>query len=111
LGQFEDHQLSDLWNGAHQIEREVQLRQIEETIDLAPVESITVRERTIFRLYFRQGLTASSIASIPTVNLTTKGVESAIHRITKYLRANLALISASREGKFSQLSIEKEGES
>lgn len=111
FGEVEDHHLSDLWNGAHHIERETQLRQIEQTLDFAPEEAISVRERTIFRLYFRQGLTASSIASIPTVNLTTKGVESAIHRITKYLKARLALGPEDREGKCSQFSIEEEGES
>lgn len=107
----EDNQFSDLWTGVRHIEREMQLSQIEQTLELAPQESITVRERLIFRLYFRQGLTASSIASMPTMNLTTKGVESAIHRITKYLKDRLALKPADQEGKFPQFSIEEEGQS
>lgn len=82
--------LSDLWNGARHIERTVQLREIQRALNEAPDTAVTARERLIFRLYFQQGLTAAAIASIPAVTLTTKGVESAIFRVCRYLRSRLA---------------------
>ena len=50
----------------------------------------TARDRTIFWLYYRQGLSARAIASIPSVGLSTKGVESTILRLTRLVRENLA---------------------
>lgn len=47
------------------------------------------RERAIFWLYYRQGLTAKEIAAIPAMNLTVKGVESCIFRLTVYVKKRL----------------------
>lgn len=47
-----------------------------------PVEK---RERAIFWLHYRQGLTAEEIGSIPCIGLTTKGVESVLHRLRQYV--------------------------
>lgn len=47
------------------------------------------RERAIFWLYYRQGLTAREIAAIPALNLTVKGVESCIFRLTMYVKRKL----------------------
>jgi len=44
------------------------------------------RDRWIFWLYYRHGLTARAIAAIPAVGLTAKGVESTIHRLTRAAR-------------------------
>jgi len=44
------------------------------------------RDRWIFWLYYRHGLTARAIASIPAVGLSAKGVESTIHRLTRAAR-------------------------
>jgi RNA polymerase sigma-70 factor (ECF subfamily) len=49
------------------------------------------RARTIFWLYYRVGLPASAIARLPTINLSTKGVESFILRLTRGLRHQLGL--------------------
>jgi RNA polymerase sigma-70 factor (ECF subfamily) len=81
--------LSDLWSGAQDIERTVQLREIERVLSDAPDATISARERMIFRLYFQQGLTAASIAGLPGIDLSTKGVESAIFRVSRYLRQRL----------------------
>jgi RNA polymerase sigma-70 factor (ECF subfamily) len=54
------------------------------------------RDRRIFWLYFRSGLTASAIASLPTIGLSTKGVESTLLRLTKQVRERL---TGAREGK------------
>jgi RNA polymerase sigma-70 factor (ECF subfamily) len=81
--------LSDLWTGAQDIERTVQLREIDRVLSDAPDAAISTRERLIFRLYFQQGLTAAAIATLPGTDLSTKGVESAIFRVSRYLRLRL----------------------
>lgn len=47
------------------------------------------RDQTIFWLYYRQGFTASSIALIPGLELTVKGVESTILRLTRLVRQEI----------------------
>jgi RNA polymerase sigma-70 factor (ECF subfamily) len=63
------------------IERDVLLNEIDVFL-----QTIPQRDRLIFRLYYRHGMAASAIASLPTVELTTKGVESTIHRVTQIVR-------------------------
>lgn len=48
--------------------------------------SVSRRDRTLFWLYYRQGLTAEAISRIPAMNLSAKGVESAISRLSRLLR-------------------------
>jgi RNA polymerase sigma-70 factor (ECF subfamily) len=47
------------------------------------------RDRLVFWLYFRTGLTASAIAAKPFIGLSTKGVESTIQRLTRLLREEM----------------------
>lgn len=47
------------------------------------------RDRTIFRLYYRQGMTAQAIADLPGIGLNPKGVEAVLYRLTKAIRAAL----------------------
>jgi RNA polymerase sigma-70 factor (ECF subfamily) len=47
------------------------------------------KERAIFWLYYRQGMTAKEIASIPEMKLTVKGIESCIFRLLVYIRKKL----------------------
>jgi|SRR5579859_1662609 len=47
------------------------------------------RDQRIFWLYYRVGLSARVIATLPTVNLSTKGVESTILRLTRLVRQQL----------------------
>jgi len=47
---------------------------------------ISARDRSLFWLYYRQGFTAEAISAIPDMGLSTKGVESALLRITRQLR-------------------------
>jgi RNA polymerase sigma-70 factor (ECF subfamily) len=49
--------------------------------------SETERDRMIFWLYYRQGYTARDIAALPQLDLTQKGVESCIYRLTQSLRS------------------------
>jgi len=47
------------------------------------------RDRTIFWLYFRQGLSAQEIASLPTIGLGVKGVGSVIERLKRCVREQI----------------------
>ena len=47
------------------------------------------RDRTMFWLYYLQGLTADEIAALPGSELSAKGVESALRRVTSWLRAEV----------------------
>jgi RNA polymerase sigma-70 factor, ECF subfamily len=47
---------------------------------------ISPRDRSLFWLYYRQGLTAKAIADIPGLGLSAKGVESVLVRVTRVLR-------------------------
>jgi RNA polymerase sigma-70 factor (ECF subfamily) len=49
------------------------------------------KDRTIFWLYYRQGLTLKKIAAIPAVGLSVKGVESVIYRLTQLVKRSLVL--------------------
>ena len=47
------------------------------------------RDRTIFWLYFRQGMSTKEIASLPTIGLGTKGVGSVIERLKRCIREQI----------------------
>jgi len=64
----------------HTVDRDLLLKEIEASL---PPDS---RDQTIYRLYYRQGFSAKEIAAIPALELSVKGVESLIHRITTQLR-------------------------
>ena len=71
------------------------------------------RDRAVFWLYYRQGLTARAIASIPGVELGTKGVETLIHRLSQAIRTEIvagAPPQASAEGKAAVNPLMMEGE-
>jgi RNA polymerase sigma-70 factor (ECF subfamily) len=70
---------------AAQTERSVLLAQLDQKLRSAP-EVIGERDRTLFWLYYRQGLTAEEIAGMTGAGLTAKGVESALRRVAKWLR-------------------------
>jgi RNA polymerase sigma-70 factor (ECF subfamily) len=50
---------------------------------------VSGRDRSLFWLYYAQGLTAEEIAAVPSVGLSAKGVESALRRIVLWLRAEI----------------------
>jgi RNA polymerase sigma factor (sigma-70 family) len=57
------------------------------------------RDRRIFWLYYRVGLTAEAISRLRAIGLGVKGVESTLLRLSRLLRARLASSSrASRNG-------------
>ncbi len=52
-------------------------------------DSVSLRDRNLFWLYYRQGMTAEAISRIPSIGLTVKGVESALLRLTRLLRETI----------------------
>jgi RNA polymerase sigma factor (sigma-70 family) len=67
-------------------EHRVLLEEIDRRV-LAIVPPATAsRDRRIFWLYYRHGFTAKDLAAIPSLKLSSKGVESVLVRITSQLR-------------------------
>jgi RNA polymerase sigma-70 factor (ECF subfamily) len=72
------------------IERSILIQQIDQHLTKSIPSVDLRRNRLIFWLYYRDGLTAKAIASIPGVGLTPKGVESLLLRLTRLVRSGLA---------------------
>ena len=67
----------------------VALRQIDETLcRLFSGENLN-RNRTIFWLHYREGMSACAIASIPSLELNAKGVESVLRRMTLMIQSHI----------------------
>jgi RNA polymerase sigma-70 factor (ECF subfamily) len=71
-----------------QMQRSVLLVELDQKLRSAP-EVISGRDRALFWLYYRQGLTAEEIASLSGAGLTAKGVESALRRVATWLRGEV----------------------
>jgi RNA polymerase sigma-70 factor (ECF subfamily) len=91
---------------ARVIERAVLIEEIRSNLDLCVAGSDYERSCRIFWLYYRAGLSASAIASLPGIGLTTKGVESLILRITKELKQRM---TRSEPREFENKSASREG--
>jgi RNA polymerase sigma-70 factor (ECF subfamily) len=78
------------WQGQHPAEKAVLLGQIDAVLAEEVRGSNHYRDRFIFWLYYHAGLSAKEIASVRRVNLSVKGVESTILRITRLIRQRLA---------------------
>ena len=64
------------------------MAELDEKLRSAP-EEIGERDRALFWLYYRQGYTAEEIARLSATGLTAKGVESALRRVTVWLRGQV----------------------
>jgi RNA polymerase sigma-70 factor (ECF subfamily) len=64
------------------------LEQLDRKLLSAP-KIIGARDRALFWLYYRQGFTAEEISRLPAAGLTAKGVESALRRVTTWLREEI----------------------
>jgi len=67
----------------------VALREIDEIVGKLYIGQILVRNRAIFWLHNRDGMTAQAIASIPWIGLNTKGVETALRRMTQMIQSHI----------------------
>jgi RNA polymerase sigma-70 factor (ECF subfamily) len=67
-------------------ERAVLLREVNDALSRVAAGPNLQRDRKVFLLYYRVGLSANAIAALPSIGLSTKGVESSILRLTRLLR-------------------------
>jgi DNA-directed RNA polymerase specialized sigma24 family protein len=81
------------------VSRRLQLEQINRILSQVTAGKDQERNRTIFWLRHRQGLTASEIAAIPSVRLTTEGVESVLLRLAIMIRGHISSSTPHREVK------------
>ena len=68
------------------IERQISLTEIEESLQVHTQRENGVRDRAVFRLYYRLGMTSQAIAELPGIGLNSKGVEGVLHRLTTSIR-------------------------
>ena len=120
-GGLKEEQISEFHAEALQnsewLERNHLLKEIDSFLAASGRDAIGKRDRTVFWLYYQQGMTASAIASLPGMSISVKGVESALHRMVTLIRSHIQkpfLTSLpknmnSREG-FSARSTVHEGE-
>lgn len=71
---------------ASTIEQNILLDEIDRCLIQGVAPSELARSRRIFWLYYRCGLSARAIAALPNIELTTKGVESTILRMSRLVR-------------------------
>jgi RNA polymerase sigma-70 factor, ECF subfamily len=92
-GGVKDEEISELHGsvvqGAEWMERNLLLKEIDQLLETSVRDEIGKRDRMVFWLYYQQGMTASAIAALPSVSLSVKGVESALHRMTALIRNHL----------------------
>ncbi len=82
--------LADLPAPFNDIERHVSLAEIDRMLLAHTQRENGVRDRTIFRLYYRHGMTSEAIASVPGIGLNSKGVEGVLHRLTRFIRDEMS---------------------
>jgi RNA polymerase sigma-70 factor (ECF subfamily) len=87
-----DDELSPIALASHEnaaeMQRSVLFAELDSKLRAAPGTSAE-RDRTIFWLYYLQGLTADEIAALPESDLSAKGVESALRRVITWLRKEM----------------------
>jgi len=86
-------------DGFDAVSQRLQLEQVEKILRQVTAGKDQEKKRTIFWLRHRQGLTASEIAAIPSIGLTTEGVESVLLRLAIMIRGHLISSSPHREVK------------
>jgi len=80
-------------------ERQILMQQIDHCLATCSAGPEQERDRLVFWLYYQQGMSAKAIAALPTVGLTAKGVESAILRLTRQVRQQLANVRTGQAGE------------
>lgn len=81
------------------VSRRIQLEQIDKVLGQVTAGKDQQRKRTIFWLRHQQGLTASEIAAIPSIGLTTEGVESVLMRLAIMIRGHIISSTPHRDVK------------
>lgn len=83
------------------LERNVLIQEIDVCLQIVASGPDLKRDRKIFWLYYRAGLAASAIAALPTIGLSTKGVESTLLRLTRQVRERLVNSKQESSGRGS----------
>jgi RNA polymerase sigma-70 factor (ECF subfamily) len=83
----------------NRVSQRLQLDKIDKVLRLVTTGKDQERKIMIFWLRHRQGLTASEIASIPEIGLTTEGVESVLLRLSSMIRSHFLETNPHREVK------------
>jgi RNA polymerase sigma factor (sigma-70 family) len=78
-------------NTTARMEQKVLVQQVAKSLESATSGPNADRDRRVFWLYYRVGLSANGIANLPSIALTTKGVESTILRLTRAIRDQLGM--------------------
>jgi len=81
------------------VSQRLQLEQVDKILRQVTAGKDQGRKLAIFWLRHRQGLTASEIAAIPSIELTTEGVESVLMRLAAMIRGHVMNSSPHREVK------------
>lgn len=76
--------------GQTAMEREILIQEVAAHLDQCTSGPDKNRNQNIFWLYYRTGLSAREIASLPGIGLNTKGVESLILRLGREVRQRIA---------------------
>jgi RNA polymerase sigma-70 factor (ECF subfamily) len=75
--------------GPEAIQRELLLKEIDGQLQNCAAGSNQERDCLIFWFHYLQGMSAKTIAALETIQLTAKGVEAVIFRLTRCLREKL----------------------
>ncbi len=90
---FHRHLLTEAGKEVHgsqeKIAFKVFLNEIDEHLKHCLTGADQERDRMIFWLYFRQGMSTKEIASLPTIGLGAKGVGSVIERLKDAIRKQI----------------------
>lgn len=81
------------------VAQRIQLEQVDKILRRVTEGKDQEKKRTIFWLRHRHGFTASEIAAIPSIALTTEGVESVLLRLAIMIRSHLLASEPCREVK------------
>jgi RNA polymerase sigma-70 factor (ECF subfamily) len=84
--------------GTHAVEWPALMGQLDALLRMY-TETISERDRQIFWLYYRQGLSAQAIAKVPAMELSAKGVESALRRMAQILRDTIEQGKRQNQGR------------
>jgi RNA polymerase sigma-70 factor, ECF subfamily len=83
----------------NEVAQRLQLEHVDRILKQVTAGKDQEKKRTIFWLRHRQGFTASEIAVLPSIDLTTEGVESVLLRLTIMIRSHLISSEPHRDVK------------
>ena len=76
--------------GPRQVDRGIMVNEVDACLKSQTSEPNFVRDYAVFWLYYQHGLTARDISRLPSVQLTVKGVESTLLRLTRLVRSRMS---------------------